>query len=303
MRKLYSFLQVNRHCIPNLREKYSTLPSVDYIVRLIFLDNVKNNFEKFHKSEFGVYASKLQKFNFSSEFRLENFVRSSRAQDSASREMIKNEFQKLGYRDYSVIDRPDWQDIELLAAMNHGTNTILGPSYFRTIDFHCVPFSWVEPGANEKDTCRLSEFAQPEISEDSKQELLANYFYFRRMKFNADLPSPISFPKGELEGQKYEYLKALIAQRDQLANYANRSSVEELRLALLNQKFAEASGLDDKSIVELIIRNFEQETIFLEDELALAKTKPFSALAVNMIASNQMARKSSLEMLKKLIQP
>ena len=42
---------------------------------------------------------------------------------------------------------------------NTALTNLLGPSFYRTFESSCVPFSWVDPGSREKDSCQFQQVA------------------------------------------------------------------------------------------------------------------------------------------------
>lgn len=52
LRELYSYLQINRHCDDILLAKYPDIPHPGVVLRLIFIDSIKDNFSRHHGAHF-----------------------------------------------------------------------------------------------------------------------------------------------------------------------------------------------------------------------------------------------------------
>lgn len=180
LRDLYSYLQINRHCGDSLLVKYPKLPSADVVVRLIFLDNIKINFQQLHQQEFVTFNKLLSELELpESTPKIETFFGSKRKDDLAHFQLLTNNLSKL-YFDYdSFISHSHWQSIVKLKHATQGLRPIVvgfWMDYLPTGLEHCVPFSWVEPGSKELDKCEFGTLLGEPLRLTGERMLWEEYY-------------------------------------------------------------------------------------------------------------------------------
>lgn len=284
LRELYSFLQVNRHCEATLREKFPGLPSVEYLIRLIFLGNVKKNFEKHHRHEFPAWAEHVEALGLPPEVRAEKFVTSTRAEDVAGFRLLDRYSLERGVRDGSFVTAPDWHDLMVLSTVRNGLGGMLGPSGVKAFPFSCVPFTWIEPDAAEKDGCRFGLLLRRPMGEELEGQFLSQLFQQRIQNFSyARNLEALVFPPPSLTNMKNIYRGSLLYLANALQSYSERSALEEKRLADLRARLAESEPWNDRQVAQKILDSIPATLEFLAREKEDARRFPRGEAAVNFL--------------------
>lgn len=126
LRQFYSYLQVNRHCENILRSKFPNLPGPESIVRLIYIDTIKGNFNRHHKNEFASFNELLSELSLPLSYGIENYINSSRANDVLRRKQTHEELNSLGLRDGSYLIKENWSAVLKMSSTLRRLNWVLG---------------------------------------------------------------------------------------------------------------------------------------------------------------------------------
>ena len=267
LRELYSFLQVNRHCSAVLRERYPQLPTPDYLVRLIFLDHVKQNFVAHHGDKFSVVDSDLKDAGLAPELGFTKLAEETRAKNVAQFRDLDASLGSSDLKDAIFEGRAGWQPSLLVREAMAAAKTILGPSHYLSVPMeHCVPFSWVEPKAKEADRCGLGPALHRPV-DDSRRESLLSFFFEVRMSvyvWEHDPGFDLASGKNaaQLKGSYEKQLSGLLAQMElmppsdpremerkekyrQLLKAAEAQSTEKFAAAFLSRLDAFAAYLHE----------------------------------------------------------
>jgi hypothetical protein len=303
LRELYNFLQKNRHCRGALVEKYPQIPSLEYLIRLIYLDNVKGNFEAHHGAEAPAFNRVLASAGISSP-RLDAFGRSSRAEDAKAFGAISEAFVRAGYRDFSFIDRSDWREVIHANFVANSLTILLGPSWYRGFDQSCVPFSWVDPGSREKDSCRLSEFLRQPLQEIYEQEITASWAHISVDRYVWDQVLEPFWSPVPPDGEKWkkEMSARLQAMIKALEGSPDLSPLETLRLARTKEKFASLETSSISALASEEIRLLRGLGALLDEKIEWAKSQPFGASAKEIFEYRKSVASQRITALERFVQ-
>lgn len=291
LRELYSFLQVNRHCATILQQKYGHLPTPDYIIRLIYMDTVKANFEKWHKSDFQSFADYADEIGFPSNVRLDKFARSTRAEDSALFKKATEGYLKAGMRDLTYLDRPDWRKYLAIGNSIGSMQMLLG---YTELMEPCVPFSWIEPGAKETDTCGLSTYLVRPISKGQDEKFTASYSNYISLRWFKDTDpwlmwsgyviwSDFTVLKMSREGELDIQIEMLKKEPPPL------SAAEQNRLARYQSLKDEAEKLNNEDLKASLLREIDDTLAFFDREIAEFSAMPNARQAVVRLNESKSA--------------
>jgi len=166
LRDFYSYLQINRHCSDLIREDYPNIPTPEYLIRLIYLDNIKSNYLAKHKNTILQFNKVLNDLHFDSKFYLENYFKETRKSNLALSQDFKTE---LSFSTFFLMDTiPNEELLKYslfqIIVMSIDNGPLHNYAFQRSqSDGFCIPFSWVDRGATEEDTCGVDEYFQTPI--------------------------------------------------------------------------------------------------------------------------------------------
>ncbi len=291
LRQLYSYLQVNRHCQGKLQEKYNDLPTPEAVVRLIYLDTIKQNFAHHHSEKFIDFDNLLAELALPRDLSVQSYISSTRALDQQRVQKTNLLLEPMGIRDQSYLLREDWLSLyRFNNAWLHLREAFGLISYFST-GIPCIPFSWVEPGAKEKDACGFEEYLQNPLPK-SKEEYLYNGYFFDRFMLESrsifpnvynliyglgpDMTSIVSTYRGTLDFE----IKFLQEEK-------NRTPLQEqwLQNYLIRQQ--ELPTLSEKQTVERVLQAFESVELKLSELIQMAESHQSGATAVRSMRDLQ----------------
>lgn len=301
LRDLYNFLQKNRHCRAILTQKFPEIPSLEYLIRLIYIDNVKKNFEAHHSAEENSYGQVMEAVNIKSPGLLA-FGRSSRAQDVRSFTELEAGYRDAGIRDISVIDRPNWREVFLAWNVGGSLTILLGPSGYRGVDQSCVPFSWVDPGSSEKDSCRLSEQLRQPLLPVYEKEIFALWAHASIDRYLADqtmdsfwYPVP---PSGEIWVKEMRgRLRELISALEKLPD---RTELENLRLTLAKEKYARTESSTPAELAAAEMAGLRGLIALIEEKIEWSKGRPFGTIARDVLESRMVLVNQRITVLEQI---
>lgn len=178
LRDFYSFLQKNKHCDVILREKYPSMPSTDYLIKFIYLDHVKENFNSHYQHLFNSYSQINQRLGVKEGVYLADWVQGSRRSNVETYHEFKKHLETVpnfwGFSSqYSWHEDMISQMFSSYALYAHFFQLGLDGTPAFVNSSSCIPFSWVDLGAKEKAHCGFERFLPPVSSPEVKISLLA----------------------------------------------------------------------------------------------------------------------------------
>jgi hypothetical protein len=230
------------------------------------------------------------------------FAKSTRAEDMAWYRRMDDLAVEKGLRDGSVVERSDWKQQFLVAGVVERLRLITGPSVFRSAPLSCVPFSWIEPSAKEKDTCELSERLELPISGNLEGRLLWDKISYRLFaKFREQvLPTFMSLAES-LESQKILLLGRLREEERGLASLSQRSTREEAWLLSYQRRLAELEAMEPKAAVTAMVADIDRIMPLIDEEEALAKRESHPEMALGNLGGMRASYQYSRNHLERLL--
>jgi len=262
LRELYSYLQINRHCGDALLAKYPKLPSADIVVRLIYLDNIKRNFQQLHQQEFATFNTLFSTLNLSvAPPKIETFFGSKRKSDIANFPLLTEGLFKLRLDNDAFVSNPQWKTI---LKLNNATFALRLIVYRFWVDYlpaefeHCVPFSWVEPGSKELDKCNFGSWFKEPLSLKSEFSLWDVYYASLLQQWiRNEGQSNITFYLGinwkDLPSLSKDYLVNLDSLIKELEGNKSRSLSQESELRRYQQTKSQLSNATDQQVAEFLL--------------------------------------------------
>ncbi len=247
LRDLYTFLQVNRHCTEILKSKYPDIPSPDYLIRLIYLDTVKSNFERHHNDEFPAFQSLLQQANFGTDIDPEQLIQATRAGDIQRWSNAQSVMNRRGLRDGTITGDTQFDTlIRILVSQSALQQAMIAPSSSMNSE-SCVPFSWVDPNSSETDHCLFSVLLQNPLPVIVQNELSGFITQYRFGTFVEDIdPALQKEMPDHLPHLKDFYIAGHTDLRTKLMAYTDRSPHEDRLVTTLQDKIDEATKWSDE---------------------------------------------------------
>jgi hypothetical protein len=195
LRELYSYLHRNQHCTPLQREKFPDLPTTDFVVRLIYLNEIKDNLARVRSSEIARLIPMESDLNLPAPVRLGDFQKRKRSEDVTQKKVSFSESARIGLIDGALFGEPFDERMRKLLLWEGARNAIDAPlllvdtAYWRV---SCIPLTWVDRGARDKDSCGLDRVLPESIGSDLEEQLRFRYFDGAFMRW-ADEFAPVQF--------------------------------------------------------------------------------------------------------------
>lgn len=278
IREFYTFLQVNRHCYDLLKTKYPELPTPDYLIRLIYLDNIKINFENQHKKDYQVFNQNIDSLGFSKDYYLENFIHENRKSNIDLINSYNNEFNQLGVLDGSIANNERIYD--LIISQLVFQNITMGPLnifdawFFRNGEPPmCIPFSWVDIGASEPDTCNITSYLTKPANKDVERDIHISLLWYQLTNafFNVN-PSFANYAAIPtlLEEQRSNYINSINQQLKIFNSVPLEKQSKEIQklLLLYPQWINQVNGMSDREYVQKALTDIEQLKTFLHKKIS-----------------------------------
>lgn len=277
LRQLYSYLQINRHCQDILRSKHPKLPTPEQLVRLIYIDNIKANFARHHSHEFKSYNDYLSELNISSQGRVESYIGSTRSMDLQRFHLVEGAINKLGFRDGSFINRSNWQSIFKFSDANRGLKFVIeGDQSARWLE-PCTPFSWIELGSKELDSCGFGFFLGRPLSSLAELRLIKSYynnlFYFWSKELYHSV-SLLGVNNINRDSIKNGVLGLLLAETERLEQLADRSEMENHWLNHYRQVHAQIESLPVEQVIQWLLKDLELIQLKFDELIKQAQQDP-----------------------------
>lgn len=279
LRDIYNYLQKNRHCHGSLKEKYPQLPSLEYLIRLIYLDNVKKNFVAQHAAESSSFGRIMKEVGPVPP--LADFGKSTRKQDMEAFGAMATGLNALGFRDLSIVDRPNWKPAMLASMAKEALTNLLGPSFYRTFESSCVPFSWVDPGSREKDSCQFSQSVEDPLPVTMESQLVAMLAHTHIDKYLADHMLRgfwIDIPRDKEVWKEMNKAQLRLQIKD-LEQLSDRSALEEARLALAREKLIHLDGIGPRELAAEEAAGLRGLVVLTGEKIEWAGAQPHGEVA------------------------
>lgn len=276
LRELYTFLQVNRHCYNFLIKDYPELPEPEYLLRLIYLDPIKENFLSHHRNDLETFAEYWTRVGFSA-MTVDQLIGPSRARDIERFELAESLLYRRGARDGSIVNDPQLRSLYHILAGEQVLQTALVAWPYRYIlgqTSECIPLSWIDPGATETDRCGFADVIREPMSAAS-EAAYQDYIVFRRLdvaerELDPTLYDYLWLPDVSytLNGQAKTYVTLLSKAVNDLTAIADRSPFEERLLPQYERMLQQASVWTDRQAVDAIVEHAEAFLIVVERQTA-----------------------------------
>lgn len=311
LRNLYSFLQVNGHCRDILNEKYKNLPTTDYLIRFIYIDNVKQNLAVHRQKDLAPWASLLEKSEFSGEFGLENFFRGTHSENMKLIDKLYGQFVLKGERDGSLATHPQLKSVFRLIQAKFQLPRLLLIPYFSEDRYffpaeECIPFSWVDLNSREKDLCSFeSIFLDPLPPYQEVFFVTTKTFIGLAAKTFATDPGLGYYfynVPNSLGGLRDAYVKAVTSSLKGLSmgNYDSPKG-PEIR-AFAESIIKKAEGWTDRQTAEVLLSEIPIIINYIDQQLPILQQTPFSDDALRQFTELRKRLTSLTELLKRFLQ-
>jgi hypothetical protein len=264
LRTFYSYLQVNRHCEGLLMEKYPQLPSPEKVVLLIYIDNVKQNFSAHYKTFFNTFDKLLNSFELPLSFGPKFYIDSNRSQDVARMAAAFEQLRPLGVSDGSYVINSNWKDLyRLTFSMGAVFNAFgLMTNKHEALLSPCVPFSWVEPGAKEEDTCEFATLlSDPHTPSADEQIYLVYYldlFLFKSRQWLPHIFKILELPVNDIDQEITLFRDGFTEEIDRLSKSTPRTEQEEQWLQHYKDRQSQLNSAANKeSFIRFMIEDLK----------------------------------------------
>lgn len=303
LREFYSFLQINSHCSDLLKEKYPDIPTKDYLIRLIYLDNIKSNFRDHYRNEINIFSKILSEVNLPQNYSVENYLNQSRAQNIALDKSFQDDLLSLGMSDGSFSVAPNADKLEILQFSQSLLKSALNMSEYRQLSEPCTPFSWVDLGATEKDRCAFGNFLLDPLTGPAKS-VIEGMLYTVRIVFEAWRISPLTIfieldygkTKAELKKNVLNYLlkkKKFLQSKENILPSFSQDLLKQLPSIII-----EVETMTEDQLAQNMIQNLD---VLLKFSLDLRATIDLNnKYALDNVDNYILAIKSSAEKLRTL---
>lgn len=266
LRDFYSYLQVNRHCSDLIKEDYPNIPTPEYLIRLIYLDNIKSNYSAQHGETVLKFNQALKEINFDSQFNLENYLKGTRAD---SLKLTQNFEKELNLSAFFLMDTiPSEELLKYFLLLNLSLNLRAGPLHDSVFlrsqaEYFCIPFSWVDLGATEKDNCGADEYFKTPIPKSILIQARSIEYWYNFSRFavvkNPTLLMGINLPP-MLTEQKNYYIETLNKDLKYYQNLPEKFKTTDFaikQIQNLQNKLAETETITNEQYINGAIQQID----------------------------------------------
>lgn len=299
LRDFYTFLQVNRHCADLVKDKYPDMPTPESLIRLIYLDNVKENFARQHGAEFPAYNRLNAAVGLPAGLNAESFIGSTHRRDLDLMNLQLSLLSGRGLRDGTIVDDPRYEAVVRVITVSQSLYMLVQALPMNGGNEPCVPFSWVERGAAEPDKCNFSLLLQepwPAVLLPSINAIGENWRLIRHtlrvnpLLLNTDLPAVVP-------GFRDYSVKSLEEGLKKLRSYPDRTANENELIVKYEGWLTELAAFDDAAAADRWVRDARLVIAHLEAraaELTAAPDMEMSIRNLNLQRDSYLARVRAL---------
>lgn len=220
-----------------------------------------------------------------------------------------DEIRKGRFSDFSLLGSPEWNALAKLKGSLYALRLILGMESgqpFLGDDTSCIPFSWVEPLAQEADHCGFETYLADQLSAPVEMELLRNYYegVFRRWILDYSHPriEDLFYTQFmNLDGVQVVYSELLSEAIRDLEDIEHRTSWQNTRLVRYRDEFEISRKWSGVEVAQHLVQQLNLADSRLDELIKLSEKEKLGAVAKLSLQATQKHCRESLESIRALL--